>query len=143
MNPGRIKGLPGGQGLDIANRVLRCVSHAHVVTGAIPVHDAYTSFDAPYAGIKKIHHLVLLCIVRKSTKEDPDYAAKFYQVLEQSLLKQYGLDYDIGRTIEQPTRHLGTHYCLENPEVNAIWRTYVLWRSENERPEGAKVLNND
>lgn len=137
MSAGRIRGLPGGQGLDIANRVMRSVSHAHLATGAIPVTDAYVSFDTPYAGIKKMHHLIMVAIVRKELAEG------FFNELEKSLFKQYGLDFDIARTIEHPTHQLGSHASLENPSVDAVWRTYVLWRIENERPEGAKVIDHE
>lgn len=137
MSAGRIAGLPGGQGLDIVNRVARSIAHAHLATEAIPIADAYISFDTPYAGIKKIHHLVMVCIVRATIAE------KYYAALEESLFKQYGLDFDIARTIQHPTRHLGSHYCLENPEVDAVYRTYILWRSENERPSGAQVVDHE
>jgi hypothetical protein len=141
VSAGRIKGLPGGQGLDIANRLMRAISSAHLTTGVIPIHDAYLSFDTQYSGIKKIHHLVLVCIVRKGTEDEPQLAEKFYASLEQNLLKEHGLEFDIANTVQMPTRHIGGYFVLENPQVDAIYRTYLLWRVENERPIGAKKVH--
>lgn len=122
--------MPGGKSLDLINRVSRCLTQSGVQSNLNVGHDLWYYFDNPYGGIKKVHELVLVTLVR----DEGDKPTRFYEAMELSLLEMYGVEFDIHKTLSIPTRVLGAPYSIENVEVNAIWRTYILWRIESDRP---------
>lgn len=123
-------GMPGGKSLDLINRVSRCLTQAASQSRLNMGHDLWYFFDNPYGGIKKVHELVLVTLVR----DEDDKVSRFHSVMEDELLEMYGVDFDVHKTLEIPTRVLGSPYSIENVNVNAVYRTYVLWRIEADRP---------
>ncbi len=125
---GRKNGLPGGQVYDLFNRLSRCLAHACLNSQAVPIHDVFWYFDPRYSKLNKLHHLVLVVAVRGDRE---GLADRFYQHLESILFEQYGLDFDINSTVALDTRIFGSPYALDNVSVKGIWRTFIVWRSED------------